>query len=108
MNLQEIWLQREKMWLAGSALIVKGNQMWKEISAIPGNQRMTVWLGLSEASHEASANVEAGYKMRLDADTLWHDAAIAEKGPSVKASWEYLPEKKSNRCALSTGEVFEP
>ncbi len=108
MNLKDTWVEREKKWQEGSALIVKGNLAWKEISNMPGNTRIMVWLAISEASFEAAAQVAKGYQIRLEADLLWGDAVIAALGPTVKATWDYVPEKKSYRCTLSNGEVFEP
>lgn len=106
--LEAAWKEREKKWREGSALIVKGNQSFNEIMAIPGALRVVVWFGVSEASHEAAQQIADGYRLRMEADLIWHDAVVAAYGNAAKIRWEFIDEKKSYRCILPTGEVFDP
>lgn len=108
MTLEEAWASREKLWRQGTILIADGNKMWKEITALPGSTRVDVWLGISEASCEAANKVSRGYATRLEADQIWRDAIVEEKGDKCRLTWEFEDLKKAYRCILSTGEVFEP
>lgn len=108
--LQEAWEKRATLWTEGSKLIEEGNLLWKELSTMPatGAVRVGVWYELSEMSCDAAAKVSKGYGLRLEADSVWHDALVEAKGQKVKLTWVFDDQKKAYGCRLDTGEVFEP
>lgn len=112
MSLDDVWKTREGLWQTGTQLIQKGDKLFQEIKTLPGSMRVGIWLSVSEMSAEAAQLICDGYKMRRDADAAWAKAlesmAVSLGIPDLKVFWEWDPEKHSNRCRLSTGEIFEP
>jgi hypothetical protein len=109
MTLQEAWEERKKIWAKGTRLIEDGNILWKEIATMPasGAVRVGVWFSLSEDSAQAAGMVFRGYENRVNADVIWHDALIENKGPKVKLTWVFDAEKKGYTCVLDSGEEFK-
>lgn len=107
-SLDAAWAKREAAWKEATARIEAGNRLWKDIVNLPGSSRVDVWFSISEACLEAAEAVRQGYERRLQSDLVWRDALLSVYGSSCRVSWEWVPERKSNRCTLNTGEVFEP
>lgn len=106
-TLTEAWEERKKLWAAGSKKIENGNALWKEISALPGAARVTVWYSFSEMSCDAARMVYEGYTLRQEGDCIWHEAVIKAKGVKAKLTWIYDDQAKGYMCTLDSGEEFK-
>lgn len=106
-TLDTAWSDRRIQWDAGTVLIHEGDAIWTEVKKLPGSVRISVWYAISESSCEAAEKVYNGYRLRTDADRLWHDAVAVICGMNTKVSWEYNDAAKGYDCKLETGEIFK-